>query len=49
MSPRIPMKVRNVRVSDRDWNAAHARAERDGDNLSEKIREWLKEYAKGEK
>lgn len=32
-----------------DWNAAHERAERDGDNLSEKIREFIRAYGKGEK
>lgn len=48
MSPRVPMKTRNVRVSDKDWDAAHERAEREGENLSEKIREFIRAYGKGE-
>jgi predicted HicB family RNase H-like nuclease len=35
---------RNVRVSDELWDAARAKAEAEGRNLSEIIREALQEY-----
>lgn len=35
---------RTIRVPDDVWAAAKEKAERDGTNLSEKIREWLVDY-----
>ena len=49
MSPNQPRTPsRNVRVSDDLWDAAKVRASERGENLSEKIREFLTEYAKEE-
>lgn len=48
MSPRIKMKPRAVRVSDADWAAAIERSKSEGENLSEKIREFIRAYGKGE-
>lgn len=44
--PRHPMPLRSVRVSDAVWQAAQAKADDLGDNLSEVIRKALERYAK---
>ena len=49
MTPRIPMKTRNVRAPDKLWDAAHAAAVQRGENLSEEIRKFLERYIKGDK
>ena len=49
MSPRIPMKIRNIRVPDKVWDDAQAAAEERGENLSEEVRKFLERYAKGRK
>ena len=46
MSPRIPMKVRHVRVSDKDWAAAQQAADECDENLSEEIRKFIVRYGK---
>ena len=43
------MRLRSVRVPDPDWEAAQKMADERGDNLSEKIREFIRAYGKGEK
>ena len=46
MSPREPMPLRSVRVSDAVWQAAQAKAEERGELISEVIRAALMRYAK---
>ena len=46
MSPREPMPLRSVRVSDAVWLAAQVKADERGENLSEVIRAALVRYAK---
>lgn len=43
-APKTPQ--RTVRVPDEVWNAAKAKADERGDNLSEVIRKALERYAK---
>lgn len=49
MSPRIPMKNRVIRVSDADWEAAMNASRVRGENLSEKIREFIRVYGQEKK
>jgi hypothetical protein len=46
MSPRIPMRSRNIRVPDKLWDAAQTKADERGDNLSAEIRKFLERYVK---
>lgn len=46
MSPRVPMRSHNIRVSDKVWAAAQQKAEENGDNLSEVIRAAIERYVK---
>lgn len=46
--PREPKKQRSVRVSDADWDAALAEAERRSEYLSEAIVEFVKHYGRGD-
>lgn len=41
-----PTPLRNIRIDDDLWNAALAKAENEGSNLSEVIREWLETWVK---
>ena len=43
---RNPMPLRSVRVSDAVWQAAQAKADERGENLSEVIRQALERYGK---
>ena len=42
-----PMRMRALRCDDQTWDAAKARAEHDGIDLSEVVRHYLREYASG--
>jgi hypothetical protein len=42
-----PKKNRVVRVEDPTWDAAMRRADAEGVKLSEIVRGWLREYARG--
>src|SRR6478752_1647094 len=44
--PKEPMKNRVVRVPDHIWDAANARADKDGDTVSDAIRRFLKRYGR---
>jgi hypothetical protein len=44
--PKNPMKNRVVRVSDRIWDAAKARADANGESISDAVRRSLERYAK---
>ena len=46
MTPRQPMLLRSVRVSDAVWVAAQAKADERGENPSEVIRKALERYAR---
>ena len=46
MTPRQPMPLRSVRVSDAVWLAAVAKADERNENLSEIIRRALERYVK---
>ena len=46
MTPRTPMPLRSVRVSDAVWSAAQAKADERNENLSEVIRKALEGYVK---
>ena len=46
MTPRQPMPLRSVRVSDAVWTAAQANADERNENLSEIIRKALERYVK---
>ena len=46
MTPRPPMPMRSVRVSDAVWTAAQAKADERNENLSEIIRRALERYVK---
>lgn len=48
MSPYERMKNRVFREYDRYWEAAQAMADERNENLSEKIREFIRAYGKGE-
>lgn len=41
-------KVRTVRIDDALWDAAKAKADERGDNLSEILRARLQEYVQGD-
>lgn len=43
---RDPMPIRSIRVPDRTWEAAQAKATERGENLSEVIRQALERYIK---
>jgi hypothetical protein len=46
VTPREPMPLRSVRVPNNVWEAAQAKADERGENLSEVIRKALERYAK---
>ena len=46
MTPRQPMPLRSVRVSNAVWTAAQAKADEHNENLSEIIRKALERYVK---
>ena len=46
MTPRQPMPLRSVRVSEAVWTAAQTKADERGENLSEVIRKALERYAR---
>ena len=46
MTPRQPMPLRSVSVSDAVWVAAQAKADERSENLSEIIRKALERYVK---
>ena len=43
-----PMKNRTVKVDDPTWDAASARAAREGLPIAEVVRHYLREYAAGD-
>ena len=43
---REPMKNRVIRVSDKLWTAAQARADEKGETVSEAVRKFLERYAR---
>ena len=49
MSPRKKMKNRVFREYDEYWEAAQKKADERNENLSEKIREFIRAYGKEEK
>jgi antitoxin component of RelBE/YafQ-DinJ toxin-antitoxin module len=44
--PKDPMKNRVVRVSDRIWDAAKARADERGESISDAVRKFLERYSR---
>jgi len=44
--PREPMKSRVIRVPDKLWTAAKARAAQRGETVSEAVRKFLERYAR---
>lgn len=44
--PREPMKNRVIRVSDRLWEAAQAKADEKGETVSEAVRKFLERYVR---
>jgi hypothetical protein len=49
MNPKEPMKMHALRISEDLWQAAQAKADADGEYLSEVIRRLLEDYVNDKK
>lgn len=45
MADLMPTRIRSIRVNDDVWNAARDKADREGVNMTELIRDYLVRYA----